>query len=110
MRNTFFKIWIHGIIQIAPEHALIYPELTEIFYLEIEKRFIEQGCDVAAIGGEEDHVHFLFAQNPLISLHETMRFIQGISERWYQLRDFKSGYSKRTCIEPMGQIIGKKEN
>jgi putative transposase len=94
MRNTFFKLWVHGILKTEPEHALIYPELAPIFHLEIEKRFIEQGCEIAAIGGQEDHVHFLFAQNPLISLHETMRFIQGISERWYQLRDFKSGYSK----------------
>jgi putative transposase len=94
MRNTFFKLWVHGILSTKPEHALIYPELTPIFYLEIENRFIEQGCEVAAIGGQEDHVHFLFAQNPLISLHETMRFIQGISERWYQLHDFKSGYAK----------------
>lgn len=94
MRNTFFKLWVHGILTIEPEHSLIYPELEPIFHLEIEKRFIEQGCEIAAVGGREDHVHFLFAQNPLLSLHETMRFIQGISERWYQLRDFKSGYYK----------------
>jgi putative transposase len=94
MRNVFFKLWIHGIIRIEPEHALIYPELAPIFYLEIENKFIEQGCEFAAIGGQPDHVHFLFAQNPLLSLHETMQFIQGISERWYQLHDFKSGYAK----------------
>ncbi len=94
MRNTFFKLWVHGIIKTEPEHALIFPELEPLLYLEIEKRFIEQGCEIAAIGGQEDHVHFLFAQNPLLSLHETMRFIQGISERWYQLHDFKSGYYK----------------
>ena len=92
MRNTFFKLWIHGILRV--EHAMIYPELEPIFYLEIEKKMIEQGCEFAAIGGREDHIHFLFSQNPLLSLHETMVFIQGISERWYQLRDFKSGYSK----------------
>lgn len=94
MRNTFFKLWVHGIIKTEPEHALIFPELEPLLHLEIEKRFIEQGCEIAAIGGQEDHIHFLFAQNPLLSLHETMRFIQGISERWYQLHDFKSGYFK----------------
>ena len=36
MRNTFFKLWIHAILRV--EHALIYPELEPIFYLEIEKK------------------------------------------------------------------------
>jgi putative transposase len=94
MRNTFFKLWVHGIIQTEPKKALIYPDLAPMFYLEIENRFIEQGCEFAAIGGQDNHIHFLFAQNPLLSLHETMQFVQGITERWYQLHDFQSGYSK----------------
>ena len=94
MRDTFFKLWIHGIFQTEPNKAYIHPELANVLYLEIEKKFIEQGCNLAAIGGQEDHIHFLFSQNPLLSLHETMTFIQGITERWYQLRDVESDYSK----------------
>ncbi len=94
MRNTFFKIWIHGILKAEKNQSIISTELAPMFYLEIEKRFIEQGCEFAAIGGQEDHIHFLFAQNPLLSLHETIQFVQGISERWYHLHDFKSGYAK----------------
>ncbi|MBL7818711.1 MAG: transposase [Saprospiraceae bacterium] len=94
MRNTFFKLWVHSILMTEPECVPIYPELAPLLYLEIEKRLIEQGCECVTIGGCADHIHFLFAQNPLLSLHETIRFVQGISERWYQLHDFKSGYAK----------------
>ena len=94
MRNTFFKLWVHAILQTTGAHAAISEELSPLFHLEIEKRFIEEGCEIAAVGGDKDHVHMLFAQNPLLSLHDTLSFIKGISQRWYQLHDFGSSYYK----------------
>lgn len=94
MRDTFFKLWIHGIIHVAENSVLIDPHLEPLLYIEIEKKLIDQGCDVAAVCGFADHVHFLFTQNPLLSLHETMRFIQGMTQRWYQLNDRLSGAYK----------------
>ena len=94
MRNTFFRLWVHGILKVAEDSVCISPDLEPMFYIEIEKRLIEQGCEVAAVGGRSDHVHVLFTQNPLLSLHETMRFLQGISQRWYHLHDFDTGYYK----------------
>lgn len=94
MRNTFFKLWIHGILHIAEEGVPIQPELVHPFYHEIEKRFVEQDCPVAAINGQPDHVHVLFTQNPLLTLHETMSFVQGMTQRWYQLNDAKTGWYK----------------
>ena len=94
MRNTFFKLWIHGILHIADNCVLIDPSLTLLFYNEIEKRLLEQGCEVKAINGQQDHIHFLFNQNPLLPLHDTMRFVQGMTQRWYQVRDAQTGWYK----------------
>ncbi len=94
MRTTFFKLWVHGIFHIAENSVLIDPELEPLLHLEIEKRLIEQGCEVAAVNGTPDHVHLLFTQNPLLTLHETIRFVQGITQRWYHLHDFKTGWYK----------------
>jgi putative transposase len=94
MRTTFFKLWVHSIVHVAENSVLIDPLLEPLLYLEIEKRLIEQGCEVAAIRGQADHVHFLFNQNPLLSLHETIRFVQGISQRWYHINDRLSGAYK----------------
>ena len=94
MRTTFFKLWVHAIFHINENSVLIDPDLESLFYLEIEKRFVEQGCEVAIVNGNLDHVHILFTQNPLLPLHEILRFVQGISQRWYQMHDFKTGWYK----------------
>jgi putative transposase len=93
MRNTFFKIWVHGIFQTHPETPISAP-LEAMLYYQIEKQLIEQGCEVAVVGGMPDHVHFLFAQNPLISTHETFHFVKMMTTRWYQQHDFQSGFHK----------------
>ena len=56
MRTTFFKLWVHGIFHIAENSVLIDPELEPLLHLEIEKRLIEQGSEVAAVNGTPDHV------------------------------------------------------
>ena len=94
MRNTFFKLWIHGILKTCPDRVLIDSEKAELLYLEIEKKLMEQGCEVAIVNGRPDHVHFLFLLNPLLSLHETIRFLQGVTQRWYHLRDFNTAFLK----------------
>jgi putative transposase len=94
MRNTFFKLWVHTILKTEDGSGIIQPELESLLYLEIEKRLIEQGCEVAAVNGETDHVHLLFLMNPLLPLHEVVRFIQGVSQQWYHAHDFKSGWYK----------------
>lgn len=93
MRNTFFKIWIHGIFQTAPE-ILISPQLEAMLHYQIEKQLLEQGCEVAVVGGMPDHVHFLFAQNPLISTHETFHYLKMMTTRWYQQHDFQASFQK----------------
>jgi putative transposase len=94
MRDTFLKLWIHAILKTEDGTMAIQPELESLLYIELEKRLIEQGCEVATINGNLDHVHLLFLLNPLLSLHEIIRFIQGVSQRWYHTHDFKSGYFK----------------
>lgn len=94
MRSTFFKLWVHCILHIAENSIVIHPELEPLLYLEIEKRFKEQGCEVVALNGMSDHIHILFSQNPLLTLHETIRFVQGVTQRWYQLHDFKTSWYK----------------
>jgi putative transposase len=94
MRNTFFKLWVHTILKTEDGTVTIDPNLEPLLHLEIEKRLIEQGCEVAAINGDSDHVHLLFLMNPLLSLHEVIRFVQGISQNWYHVHDFKSGWFK----------------
>jgi putative transposase len=94
MRNTFFKLWIHTILKTEDGTCTIQPELEPLLHLEIEKRLIEQGCEVAAVNGGCDHVHLLFLMNPLLPLHEIIRFIQGVSQQWYHRHDFKSGWFK----------------
>jgi putative transposase len=94
MRNTFLKLWIHTILKTNDGSITIQPELESLLYLEIEKRLIEQGCEVAAVNGDSDHVHLLFTLNPLLPLHEVIRFIQGVSQQWYHTHDFQSGWFK----------------
>jgi putative transposase len=74
--------------------VLIDPALQQSLYAEIENRLVEQGCEVKAINGQPDHIHFLFHQNPLLPLHDIMRFVQGMSQRWYQVHDTKTGWYK----------------
>ncbi len=93
MRNTFFKIWIHGILQTHPETP-ISAQLEPLLHYQIEKQLAEQGCEVAAVGGMPDHVHFLFCQNPLVSTHEAFHFLKMMTTRWYQQHDFQSGFHK----------------
>jgi REP element-mobilizing transposase RayT len=93
MRNTFFKVWIHGIFRTHPETP-ISAALEAMLHYQIEKQLIEQGCEVAVVGGMSDHVHFLFAQNPLISTHETFHFVKMMTTRWYHLHDFQSSFLK----------------
>ena len=93
MRNTFFKIWIHGIFQTAPE-ILISPQLEAMLNYQIEKQLLEQGCEVSVVGGMPDHVHFLFTQNPLISTHETFHYLKMMTTRWYQQHDFQASFQK----------------
>jgi putative transposase len=46
------------------------------------------------VGGMPDHVHFLFAQNPLISTHETFHYLKMTTTRWYQQHDFQASFNK----------------
>jgi putative transposase len=94
MRDTFFKLWVHTILKTEDGTGIIQQELEPLLHLEIEKRLIEQGCEVAAVNGDLDHVHLLFLMNPLLPLHEVIRFIQGVSQHWYHAHDFKSGWYK----------------
>ena len=93
MRNTFFKIWLHGIFQTHPETVISKP-LEAMLHYQIEKQLIEQGCEVAIVGGMSDHVHFLFCQNPLVSTHETFHYVKMMTTRWYQQHDFQSSFQK----------------
>jgi putative transposase len=93
MRHTFFKIWIHGILQTANE-TYITPQLEALLHYQIEKQLVEQGCEVAVVNGVSDHVHFLFTQNPLISTHETVHYLKLTTARWYQQHDFQAGFNK----------------
>jgi REP element-mobilizing transposase RayT len=94
MRNTFYKLWTHVIFKTAPNYVLISAELSDLFFIEIEKRFLEQACPILAIGGMPDHVHILFEQNPLLPLHDTLRFVQDWTQVWYQKHDFSASYYK----------------
>ena len=94
MRDTFFKLWIHTILKIEDGGVTIQPELEPLLHHEIEKKLIEQGCEVAAVNGHFDHVHLLYQMNPLLPLHDVIRFVQGTSQRWYHLHDFQSGWYK----------------
>jgi putative transposase len=94
MRNTYFKLWVHGIINTKLNHVPIAADMETLLHQEIEKRLIEQGCEVGKINGSDDHVHFLFTQNPLLSIHETVRFVQNLTQRWYQLNDKNTGWYK----------------
>jgi putative transposase len=94
MRNTFLKLWIHTILKTQDGGIIIQSELESLLHLEIEKRLIEQGCEVAAVNGGLDHVHLLFSMNPMLPLHEVIRFVQGVSQQWYHAHDFQSGWFK----------------
>jgi putative transposase len=93
MRNTFFKIWIHGILNTSPD-TLISPQLEAMLQYQIEKQLAEQGCEVVVVGGMSDHVHFLFTQNPLVSTHETFHYLKMMTTRWYQQHDFQASFHK----------------
>ena len=93
MRNTFFKLWIHGIFHTTGETP-IAEALEAMLYYQIEKQLVDQGCEVAAVGGRPDHVHFLFTQNPLISTHETFHYVKLITTRWYHRHDFNAGFNR----------------
>jgi putative transposase len=93
MRNTFFKLWIHGIFHTTGETP-ISEALEAMLYYKIEKLLVDHGCEVAAVGGQPDHVHFLFAQNPLISTNEMFHDVKRITTRWYHNHDFHAGFHK----------------
>ena len=97
MRNTYFKLWVHAILKVSDEirnQVLIRPSLEPLLYLKLEKDLTEQGCEVLSIGGRSDHVHILYQENPLRSIHETLLFTRHMTMKWYQEHDFKTSYAK----------------
>lgn len=94
MRNTFFKLWVHGIIKIHAQSVLIEETMSDLLYVQIEKNLKIQGCEVKTVNGISDHVHFLFEQNPLQSVHNTMQYVQKATEQWYGERDFNTIWAR----------------
>lgn len=83
MRTTFFKLWVHIILRTPNEYCIIDPSVRQSLIENIERQFIEIGCPISALGGADDHLHILFEQNPLLSLHETVEYVKKTSAYMY---------------------------
>ncbi len=94
MRHTFFKLWVHGIIKVHEQSVLIEDTVSDLFCVQIEKNLKIQGCIVKSVNGKSDHVHFLFEQNPLQSVHNTIQYVQKATEQWYRDRDFNTVWAR----------------
>lgn len=94
MRDTFFKLWVHGIIKIHEQSVSIEETMSDLLYVQIEKNLKIQGCEVKLVNGISDHIHFLFEQNPLQSVHNTMQYVQKATEQWYRERDFNTIWAR----------------
>ena len=83
MSQSLSQIWVHIVFSTKDR----YPFLKEVSMQERLHQYIkslcnEQGCNVAAIGGVEDHVHILVCMSKKITLCYLVEKIKKSSSKW----------------------------
>jgi putative transposase len=73
MEQPQFKVWLHVILATKNRQELIKPLIEPILHQVLADTLTEQGCEVKAINGTENHVHLLFLLNPQRTLAEVIK-------------------------------------
>ncbi|MEH2338968.1 IS200/IS605 family transposase [Nostoc sp.] len=82
MRASFTQLYLHYVWATWDRLPLITPDIQKEVYGAIIRESEELKCTVIAIGGIEDHVHFLTGFPSTISVSELVKQIKGSSSHF----------------------------
>ena len=82
MAHTFSNLVVHVIFSTKDRRPLINPEIKKRLFEYMGGIIREEGGNLLAINGPEDHVHLLFKIPHAKSLADLMRVLKTNSSRW----------------------------
>ena len=100
MSHSYYKIWLHVIFVTKYRQPLITEGLEKVLFERIVSLFEEEGCEVTAINGVEDHLHVLIRANPNKGISDIVKRVKGNTSFWVNKNkltqnrfSWKTGYS-----------------
>ena len=100
MSHSYYKVWLHVIFVTKYRQPLITEELEKVLFERIISLFEEEGCEVTAINGVEDHLHVLVKANPNKGISDIVKRVKGNTSFWVNKNkltqnrfSWKTGYS-----------------
>jgi len=91
LANTYTQIYIHVVFAVQERACLIRSEWREELFKYIAGILKNQGINLIAIGGVEDHIHILFGLIPKIALSDLVRDIKANSSKFINEKGFVRG-------------------
>ncbi len=82
MASTYHALFYHVFFHTKYNDALIDPGWESGLYAYICARVAESGGFVLAIGGIDNHIHFVLKLKPTARISDLMRRVKGTSSRW----------------------------
>ena len=95
--NVIMECYMHAILIIDQQKDLITPGNKEALHLNIKMALKKKNCELFAIGGTSNHIHFICSMNLEMSLDELMKKLKLSTQMEMQLdgnKDFfwEDGY------------------
>lgn len=83
---SFWRLYYHIVWTTKNRLPLITSELEPDFYRYLSAKINEIGCIPHALGGMEDHIHFVVSIPPRMSISEFVKKVKGSSSRFANQR------------------------
>ncbi len=91
MANTYTQIYLHVVFSVKGRQNLINKNWKDELNKYICGIVNGKGQKIYAIGGVEDHIHFLVSIKPDIALSDLVRDIKANSSKWINEKGFIKG-------------------
>ncbi|HEV8592414.1 MAG TPA: IS200/IS605 family transposase [Pyrinomonadaceae bacterium] len=88
MSDTFSQIYIQIVFAVRNRDSLIQPDWDEQLYKYITGIVQNKGQKILAIGGVQDHIHFLIGMRPTCCLSDLVREVKKSSNEFIRRNGF----------------------
>src|SRR5437868_3937962 len=82
MRRNKLCVYVHFVWSTWDREPFITPAIERNLHRSVEAICRENGCEVLAIGGLEDHMHILVSMPSTITIADLMRRAKGGSSKY----------------------------
>jgi REP element-mobilizing transposase RayT len=103
MPNTYTKIYVQTVFAVKFRDAQLHPDWRKKLFGVIGNTVNQEGCQIIAINGVEDHIHCFFILKPDVAISKIVQLIKGKSSKWINDKGFttskfawQSGYGAFT--------------